>query len=141
VSHAERSADALARAVLLAIEQRDIDRLRQLALNEQEFREIVWPELPAARPERNVPFGYAWSDLRTKSETSLKNTLSTHGGRHLELVRVRFPGGTTQYDSYLVHRDTVVVARGTDGIEEDVRLFGSVLEQDGRFKVFSYVVD
>jgi hypothetical protein len=40
-----------------------------------------------------------------------------------------------------VHRESVVLARFPDGSERRVRVFGSVLEQDGRYKVFSYVVD
>ncbi len=55
--------------------------LRDLALNEIEFREQVWPELPAARPERNLPFSYVWGDLRQKSDANLERTLARHGGR------------------------------------------------------------
>lgn len=40
-----------------------------------------------------------------------------------------------------MHRQAVLTVRGGNGVQEEVRLFGSVFEQDGRFKVFSYVVD
>jgi len=138
---AEGSPDALARTVLLAIERQDAARLRALALSYEEFRAVVWPELPAARPERNLPLDYVWNDLRVKSETALRRTMAGRGGEPLELLRVGFMGETTQYRTYLVHRQAVLTVRGGDGVQESVRLFGSVFEQDGRFKVFSYVVD
>lgn len=135
------SPDALARAVLAALERRDEPALRSLALNEEEFREQVWPDLPASREERNLPFSYVWGDLRTKGEANLRRTLAEHGGRPYELVAVKFTGGVTQYASYVVHRDTTVEVRDAQGERQALQLFGSVIEKSGRFKVFSFVVD
>ena len=75
LSNTYPSPEALATAVMGAVERRDATALRALALNEQEFRDHVWPELPAARPERNLPFSYVWGDLRQKSEEGLALTL------------------------------------------------------------------
>ncbi|MGE4054251.1 MAG: hypothetical protein AB7F99_05575 [Vicinamibacterales bacterium] len=142
VEHTEASVDALAQAVLEAIERRDMDRLEALALNEAEFLEVVWPELPAARPERNLPADFVWNDLRMKSNYSLGQTLNRYAAMSpLTLVDVRFDRETTPYDTYLVHREAVLIVKGRDGIEQELRLFGSVFEQDGRYKVFSYSVD
>jgi hypothetical protein len=128
-------------AVLDAIQRRDIVTLRSLALNEQEFREHIWPELPASRPERNLPFSYVWGDLHQKSEAALVQTLARHGGRRYMLVSVRFGGESTRYPSYTVYRETVLKVRDDAGTEADLRLFGSSLEKDDAWKVFSYVVD
>lgn len=133
--------EALAAAVLDAVESRDAAALRSLALDEREFREHVWPELPVSRPERNMPFGYVWTDVRTKSEAGLNAVLAAYGGRRYQLDRVRFTGGATQYETFVVHRDSVVDVRDGDGRRETLQLFGSVIEKGGRFKVFSYVVD
>ena len=141
LANAHPSSASLARAVLDGIAARDITVLRALALTESEFRGHVWPELPAARPERNVPFGYAWGDLRQKSERSLARTLGRHGGRDYRLVSVSYEGETTRYDTFLVHRDTTLVVRDDAGAEQAIRLYGSTLEQAGSFKVFSYVVE
>jgi hypothetical protein len=141
LSNTHPSPDALARAVLGAVERQDAAALRALALNEEEFREQVWPELPAARPERNLPFSYVWGDLRQKSEEGLVRTLARHGGRRYALVSVRTAGETTRYPSYTVSRETVLLARGETGVESELRLFGSILQKDGAWKVFSYVVD
>jgi hypothetical protein len=135
------SSESLARAVLDAVERRDSRALRALAVTEREFRDHVWPGLPAARPERNLPFSYVWGDLRQKSDRGLAALIARDNGRPLELVRVEQEGGSTRYGACLVHRDTVLVVRRRDGVDERVRLYGSTLEKDGAFKVFSYVVD
>jgi hypothetical protein len=123
------------------VTQRDLTTLRGLALTEREFHEHIWPELPASRPERNLPFSFVWGDLHQKSESSLKETLARFGGRRLTLVSVRFKGETSRYANSTVHRDTTLKVRDADGTETDVRLFGSSLQKDGAWKVFSYVVD
>lgn len=127
--------------MLEAFEQRDVNRLRGLALTEREFRDHVWPELPSARPERNLPFSYVWGDLRQKSEQSLAAALERHGGRRYTLVSLRFAGEATRYPSYIVHRETVVRVRDETGATDDIRFFGSTIEKDQGWKVFSYVAD
>jgi hypothetical protein len=135
------SAHAAAAAVLDSLARRDMTTLRALALTEQEFRDHVWPELPASRPERNLPFSYVWGDLHQKSEAALARTLARHGGRRYTLVSVEFGGGASRYPSYTVHRETVLEVRDGSGMPAQVRLFGSLIEQERAWKVFSYVVD
>ncbi len=141
LSNTYPSAEALATAVLQSMQQRDVGSLRNMALTEEEFREHVWPELPAARPERNLPFSYVWGDLHQKSEAFLAQTVQEHGGRRYTLVSVRFAGETTRYPSYVVHRETLLRARDEAGRDVDLQLFGSSLVKDGNWKVFSYVTD
>ena len=131
---------AVAQAVIDAVTAGNSAALASLALSEQEFRDHIWPDLPAARPERNLPFSYVWGDLRQKSHTTLAATLAKYRGQRLTLVDVRH-GEVTRYQGYTVHRDAVFVVRAADGTTEDLRLCGSMVEQAGRWKVFSYVVN
>jgi len=62
-------------------------------------------------------------------------------GQDWELVRLEFTGETTDYGGFLVHRDSRMIVRSTDGAERSVRLFGAILEQDGAFKIYSFIVD
>lgn len=139
--HSHESPEALCRAVLTAIEQRNADALYALALNRKEFTEHVWPELPAARPERNLSSSFLWGDLNQKSNATMRDTLAAHGGKQYTLVSVRFLGETTQYDSYRVDRESELTVREADGTERQIRVFGSMIEKGGRYKVFSYVID
>jgi hypothetical protein len=141
LSHTLDSPEAVAGAVLSGLQQRDLNGLSALALTEQEFRELVWPKLPTSRPERNVPWDYVWKDLHSKSRLQLQARLNEFRDRGYQVVSIRFTGETTDYDTFRVHRASALTLRDRDGHDSTARLFGSVVEQGGRFKVFSYVVD
>jgi len=134
------SADVLAAEVIGALAVKDCARLEAVALSEWEFREHVWDHLPAARPERNLPWSYVWGDLHQKSERMLTQGLARHGGRDYQLVSVTF-SGKTDYGPYRVHRDATFWVRHGAGETAAIRVIGSMIEKDGAWKVFSYVVD
>ncbi len=133
--------EALAQAVLTRLASKDQAGLKALALSEQEFKDHVWPELDTSRPARNVPFDYAWGQLKQRSDGSLDGTFSRYAGRPLRFVRTSFRGETTQYKSFAVMRESEIVAADETGQELVLELFGSAMVKDGRYKVFSYVVD
>ena len=135
------SAESLVREVLAGFARRDDARLRALALTEEEFRRQVWPALPVARPERNLPFSYVWSDLRQKSDNRLRANLGAHGGRVYQFQSVTFSGGVTEYSGFRVLRDALLKVRDSAGAEHEVRLFGSVIEKNRGWKVFSFNAD
>jgi hypothetical protein len=141
LAHTAPSTTALAEAVLAALATNDRAGLESLALSEREFRDRIWPELPASRPERNVPLDYAWGDLHQKSTGHLQRLLAEHGGRRYELVRVEFLGETTGYRTFTVARKAQLLVRDERGQQEALRLFGSVVESGEQYKVFSFVVD
>lgn len=134
------SATLLAAAVLDALQQRDGTALEGLAVSGREFRDHVWPALPAARPERNLPVDYVWNDLHQKSAHSLGELLVRHGGRRYALIGVDFDG-VTDYGSFRVHRQATLRVRDASGAARTLRVCGSMLEKDGSWKVFSFVVD
>ena len=111
-----------------------------LALTEQEFKDHIWPHLPAARPERNLPFSFVWGDLRQKSDGSFSRTFRTYAGKQLRLERMVF-AGTTTYGASTVHREATVTVRDEAGVVSDLRLCGSLIEQRGQWKVFSWVTE
>lgn len=133
--------EALAQAVLTRLASKDVAGLKALALSEQEFKDQVWPELDTSRPERNVPFDYAWGQLKQRSDGSLDSVVSRYAGRPLRFVRTRFRGETTQYKSFAVMRESEIVAADETGRELVLQLFGSAMVKDGRYKLFSFVVD
>ena len=132
--------EALAASVMDALAARDRERLDAIALSEREFRDHVWPELPAAKPERNLPFSFVWRDLRQKSRAALSQTLKEHGERRYHVERVTF-AANTRYASYTVHREATVHVRDALNSTRAMRVCGSMFEKQGRWKVFSYVVD
>jgi len=141
LQHSFSSPADLAQAVLAGVAMGDRTALEAIALSEREFRERVWPELPASRPARNLPFDYVWEDLSQKSQAHLRQTLGQHGGRRYALIGVEFLGETTPYTTFDVSRKTQLRVRNERGEELVIRLFGSVLRSGAEYKIFSYVVD
>jgi hypothetical protein len=141
LSHTFESPEALAVAVLDRLTRRDLDGLRALALSEAEYRDHVWPELPVSRPERNVPFDYAWEQMKQRSDGHLSSTFARYAGKPLKFSRARYTGETTNYATFAVMRESEIVAADESGRDLVLRLYGSALVKDGRYKLFSYVVD
>lgn len=141
LGHTFGSPKAVAEAVVAALDRRDAAALEAMAVSEAEFRRVVWPRQPAARPERNIPWEYAWRDLAAKSQVQLRGRLSEWRTGAGQVVDVTFDGETTDYGSYRVMRKSRITLRDAGGQRTSVRLFGSIIEQRGHFKVFSYVVD
>ena len=135
------SSEALAQAVLDALADGDLAGLDALAINGQEFRDVVWPELPSSRPERGLPVSYAWDDLHLKSSNALRRLVDRWGGRTYALLAVSYDGETTDYDTFRVHRETRLTVRDEAGNEIEVHFYGSTLVRDDEYKVFSYVID
>jgi hypothetical protein len=111
-----------------------------MTMTEAEFRQWVWPHLPAARPNRNLPFSYVWGDLHQKSEASLGQLFARYGGRDMAAETVRF-ATVSPYGQATVHREATVTVSSQSGSGEPLRLSGSFLEIHGQWKVFSFVAD
>lgn len=135
------SDDALARAVLDALEKRDSERLLALSVSRDEFADLVWPTLPASRPEVGMPMTYVWQDSFSKSRGSLAQTIEAFGGQRLTLVRVGFSGRQTDHRGVAIARRSYLVVKDDQGQERQIRVFGSVIRQAGRSKVYSYIID
>jgi hypothetical protein len=133
------SPEQLAAMVIEAMRAGDLDRLRALALTRDEFLSYVWPYLPVSRPEVNMPFDFAWNLLQQKSEGFLRQTIANVEDVP-QLRRVEFVGETTDYGDVTVHRESELVVIDDNGEDRRIRLLGSMIEQDGQWKVFSYVV-
>jgi hypothetical protein len=138
LEHTYESPRALAEEVLGRFRDADRSGLAELALSESEFKERVWPQMPAAG---NVPVDYVWSDLSAKSHRGLSRSLARHGGRQFELLDIRFTKGTTAYQTFVVHRSAQLLVRDQQGREGALDVMGSVIEEAGRYKLFSFVVD
>ena len=140
LANARDSPEAVAQAFLDGLAAREIPAMQRLRITKNEFCWYVWPELPASQLP-NVSCDFAWSQATLNSIAGLAQTLSEFGGRRLELVRLRFAGGDETHPSYVVHYDTRVTVRDESGHEREVKLFGSMLEMNGQYKLSSFVAD
>ncbi len=127
-------------AFLRGLAARDATTLSGMAVSESEFLKYIWPALPASRPDVGMPAGRAWADQAQRNAAYLSQTLAGHGGREYRLVAVTFGGETTDYGAYRIHREATLDVRGPNG-PVALRLFGSLVESGGRWKIYSFVVD
>lgn len=134
------SKDAAVTAFLQALTARDTNTLAQQAVNKTEFLKHIWPALPASRPDVGMPADRAWADQAQRNQGFLAQLLAEHGGRRYELVAASFDGPATSYGSFSIHPKTRLDIRDEAGVRE-VRLFGSMIESGGRWKIYSFVVD
>jgi hypothetical protein len=79
--------------------------------------------------------------LKQRSDGYLDTTVSRYAGQQLTFIKTQYTGETTQYKSFSVRRESEIVAADNTGRELVLRLFGSAMVKDGRYKIFSYVVD
>ena len=139
--YAQPSAEALAQTVLEALAKRDDQTLKNLVLTKDEFCNYVWPELPSSKIN-NLTCDWVWRSFKPNDISGRKQILSVYGGKPYNLIRLRYAKGTTEYKSFKVHEDArVVVQDSGGGKEQELKLFGSILEYDGQFKLFSYIID
>jgi len=138
LTHAAASQEALAQEVLLSLKEENLQEMKDLSLSKEEFRRFVWHELPVSNPKTNVPLDYVWNDLNFRSMTRMQGTFNRLMGKDLELVRVVHHGKVVEYSSHRAYPDMEVVIREKGGEEMSYPLFGTLIEMDGLWKVYSY---
>lgn len=134
------SKDAAVQAFLGALAARDRAALESMVITETEFKKYIWPELPSSAPDVGMPVDYVWGDTAQKNQGYLAQLLADHGGQRYELIAVSFAGETTDYGRFRVHRKTTLDLKGPKGAQT-LKLFGSMIESDGHWKIYSFVVD
>lgn len=136
------SRDALARRFLAAVSARDTAAFAALMVSRAEFAWLVFPHHIYAIPPYELDPEIFWMRLTAGSAKGLGRTLERLGGKPLA------------FQSLDCRRDTLQVKSGPIRVwswcgvryrEGDTlltrRLFGSIVEREGRFKLLSYAND
>jgi hypothetical protein len=130
--------DALGRRVLGGLAAGDTALLHQVRLTEREHNEVVWPELPASRPEANFPLDFAWQNIQMRNRRDLGRILPWFRRRELDLDRVECRGEVQRFETFQVLTDCwVVFATREHGLLE-AQVFKDVLVRGGGHKIFRY---
>jgi hypothetical protein len=131
----------LARAFVTAVAERDIRRLAPTLLTRAEFAWLYYPENPISRPPYELPAGIAWFELEGNSMTGVRRALASYGGRTTVFRGVSCDAHPlVQGPNRLWNRCTLALTL-EDGTAASVRMFGSILERAGRFKLVSAAND
>lgn len=137
LTHAHRSPEAMARAVLAGVETRDRESLERLLVTQEEHRDLLWERLPESG---YMTFGEARTLNERNTAEALRDLLRTHGGTTYELVEISFTGEPEVYDGFTLHRGARLRVREEEsGRVGTVPVLDVVLEKGGLWKPMHYV--
>ena len=125
-------------AVVDALNNKDIEKLNRLRVQREAYLDWIWSAFPASQPPSNFPGDFAWSNLNKKCNIGMKKWIARYGGQDLEFVAIRFDGDTETYKGFQLLRDTVLMLKNAAGEKGELRILGSVVEKDNRYKLLSY---
>jgi len=135
---AAASRDALVAQFAAAVSARDSSALRSLAISPREFIDLVYPSSPYTRPPYRQAPGLLWSQIQLPSGTGFARLLERLGGKPLRIEALTCPGRPERQGENQLHANcTVRFALGGAPLREG-RLFGTILERQGRFKFVSF---
>ncbi len=138
LQNAERSEWALSVKALEALAKRDAAALGALRVTEREYKELLFPEFPAAGPGRTTPVDTHWYLLDMKSVKGLQEAVRDYGGENLELLEVTPAGGVEEYKTFRLLKKVSLKVRRPSGEQAQLRIFGSIVVLDGQYKLLSF---
>jgi hypothetical protein len=140
--NAARSRAALVRRFAEAVTRADSAELRAMALDRAEFAYLVYPESPYVRPPYAQAPGVVWMMLQQGSASGLRRHLRDRAerGDWRPLAHHCDARATVEGANRLWRNCRVQLVRAS-GNTTWARLFGVIVEREGRFKFASYAND
>ena len=132
------SPSQLGLAVVDALNNRDIEKLNGLRVQREAYLDWIWTAFPASQPPSNFPGDFAWSNLNKKCNIGMRKWIARYGGQHLEFVAIRFDEPTETYKGFQLLRGTVLMLKNAAGEKGELRILGSVVVRNDRYKLLSY---
>ena len=125
-------------AVVDALNRKDIEQLDRLRVQREAYLNWIWPAFPASRPPTNFPRDFAWSNLNKKCNIGMKKWIAHFGGHNLKFVGIRFDRPPETYEGFQLLRGTVLTLQNAAGEKRDLKILGSVVVKNDRYKLLSY---
>lgn len=129
--------DALIQRFVAALETADTAALTAMALSRAEFAWLYYPTVPEAHPPYDLRPGLMWFMVEGNSSKGLRRALEEYGGTALRVVGHRCEGEPRVFGENRVHPLCVLRRLQAPGDTLEERLFGPIVERDGRFKFVS----
>ena len=130
-----KSPEALARAFVAGLVANDARFMARTLMSPAEFAWLYYPDNPISRPPYELPPGIAWFELEGNSLAGLRRALATYGGRRIFFRRLDCRGEPVIQGSNRLWNGCSVTVSVDGERDVSVRMFGSVLERGGRFKI------
>lgn len=131
------SREALVRRFLKDLSTRDSLDLRAATITAREFADLVYPSSPNTRPPYRLSPGFVWMRLEGQSRSGVTRALQRRGGRDLGYAGHSCnPQPEIQGENRLWAGCVVTLVESSTHTTHQ-RLFGTILERNGRFKFVS----
>jgi len=126
------SRDSLVSRYLEAIRRRDWAALGRLTVSRAEYAYLVYPELTISRPPYRQPPEVAWLLLEAGNGSAIQK-LTGKAAERFAFLGYDCPQPPETQGVLRLHTRCTMRVR-EDGQARDVRLFGTIIERDGRWK-------
>ncbi|HEX2202521.1 MAG TPA: hypothetical protein VHG91_04465 [Longimicrobium sp.] len=136
LSGGARSREALVRRFVEAVEAHDTAAIRSVVMSRAEFAYLYYPTSPVAKMRPDL----AWFLSQQNSEKGIVRLLRRAGGTGMRYVRHACePTPRQEGENRVWEKCLVTFTQGAD--TTTIRMFGSVIERGGAFKLVSYAND
>ena len=136
----EPSRDALVERWVNALERRDSVALNRMLMTAAEYITFYYPESPYTRPPYRQKPSLRWFLITNSSSQGAGRVWQRHAGAPLGYSGYRCTAQPEVLGSNRIWHDCSLKLKQTGG-EQRLRLFGSIIERNGRFKFLSYAAD
>jgi hypothetical protein len=133
-----RSLDELVRAFVRSLEASDTTALGRLTISRAEFAWLVYPDSPLSAPPYRLAPDLAWMRHVAASGTGLRRLLERLGGSPLGFDSLRCLEGPITEGANQIWRDCAIRFEKPGSEAQTLRLFSSIIERRGQFKILSY---
>lgn len=137
---AAASRDELVARFVTALEREDTAALRTMAVSRAEFAWLWYPHTQYTHKPYELGPALLWFQFQQNSEKGISRALRTWGGLPLGFEGYECAEGA-QMERNRQWEDCRLHIRDSDGNLVKKRLFGAILERDGRFKFLGYSND
>lgn len=137
LTYASASPEEACRRVLDALNNEDLPTLDSLRLTRFEHDSILVPQLPISQNPDQTDLNFAGYLHQQNNAKGVRRAMGDYGGLQLEFVSVRFTEPERIHGSLIIHRGTRVLVKDSAGTEFELPIVGSVLEDNGNFKLIS----
>ncbi len=133
--------DALVQGVIDALAANDTAAFERLAVDRAEWAWLYFPTSTVARPPYELPPALAWFQLQERNRRGVLRALRELGGHEIDSRGYACDPEPTEEGANLLWTGCTVTLSRDGGEPVTIRLFGAILERDGRFAVLSFTND
>lgn len=109
-----------------------------MSLQPREFADLVYPESQYTHPPYRQSPALVWYQIQNGSNTGFTRLVRRLGGQPLRYVNSRCDPSLDRQGRNLIWTNCSVRIVGPAGDTSQHRLFGSIIERDGAYKIVSF---